>query len=225
MATSAEGCASGECLPSELPFTATATAPPISGFAPLSVERAPTPVSPADDDEESDPQIVVPSFGTAASPRLKDDPTRTLHERWRAAVATVRDASTRHGSSLAHGRILWIRPGDVGIAFTRAAEFHRTMVSTSGRSTVEKALGDHFGQQTRLTIESAAAADAAPPSLAEEEAAVRQQREKGADLTVRRHPAVLAALRILGGEIEHIQVLEPELKDDSAASEPELPDA
>lgn len=155
----------------------------------------------------------------------KDDPTKALQERWRTAVASVREVSTRHGSSLGHGRVLWIRPGDVGIAFTKTSEFHKTMVSTSGRSTVEKALSDFFGRPTRLTIESAAAADAAPPSLAEEETASRQKREQGAGVKVRTHPAVLSALRILGGEIEHIQVLEPERKELPVASDPDLPDA
>lgn len=121
--------------------------------------------------------------------------------------------------------MLWIRPGDVGIAYVKTAEFHKTMVSTSGRSTVEKALSDFFGRPTHLTIESSAAADAAPLSLAEEETSTRQKREHGAGVKVRTHPAVLSTLRILGGEIEHIQVLEPERKEQPQATDPDLPDA
>lgn len=168
------------------------------------------------DDEEPEPP---------PQPSAKDDPTRSLQDRWRAAVNAVREASTRHGSSLSHARVLWLRPGDVGVAFGKNAEFHRTMVSSSGRTTVEKALSDHFGRPTKLTIESAQAAEGAAPSIAEEEAMFRQQREKGADQKVRTHPAVLSALRILGGEIEHIQVLEPERKEQLQATEPDLPDA
>lgn len=223
VATSAEGCASGECIPEEKSATASATPeptapranatpPPVTGFQPSS-----------DAEEDDEPAPVVSAPVVAASG--KDDPTKPLQERWRLAVSAVREASTRHGSSLGHGRVLWIRPGDVAVAFMKTAEFHKTMVSTSGRSTVEKALSDHFGRPTRLTIESTAAAEGAAPSLAEEESAYRQKREQGAGQKIRTHPAVLSALRILGGEIEHIQVLEPERKELPVATEPDLPDA
>lgn len=173
---SAEGCASGACLP-----------------APV----------------ESEPQSRDVGAGSAA-------------DRWRAAVERVKSVSPRHGSSLANGRLLWLRDGEVAIAFTAAAGFHRsTVTAQSGRALIEKELSTHFGKTTRLKVdENAAVADAAPPSVAEQDAQNRAAHEKSTDAMVRSHPALRSVLRALGGEIEHIQVLENELP---AAVESDVP--
>jgi hypothetical protein len=125
-------------------------------------------------------------------------------------VDRVRKASTRHGASLAFARLLWIRPGEVAVAFPKEAAFHRsTITAQSGKALIEKELAEHFGGPTRLVIEEAPElAAAAGPSLAEEEARSRAAHEKSTDQMVRSHPAVRAALRVLGGEVEHIQILE-----------------
>lgn len=193
---SAEGCASGECLPE------------------AEAEAAPEP-SPG---PEPEPQQ-RPLLPSAAVPAA---------DRWRGAVDRVKKASTRHGASLAFGRLLWIRPGEVAVAFPKEASFHRSTVSAqSGKALVEKVLAEHFGAPTRLVIEEAAdVAAAAAPSLAEEEAQSRAAHEKSTDQMVRAHPAVRTALRLLGGEVEHIQVFDrprpgaPELE---AGEEPEGP--
>ncbi len=44
--------------------------------------------------------------------------------RWRPCKA----ASIRHGTALAHGRLLWLRPGEVGLAYAPTAAFHRGQV-------------------------------------------------------------------------------------------------
>ena len=162
---SAEGCASGECLPEE-------------------------PAAPSD----------LP-----------------LSERWRAAVDSLKGQSPRYAKSLAFGRLVALRPGEVALAFPPEAAFHRATCFGSGRPAIEKALGLHFGVPTRLT-EEALAPGAEPKSLAEEELKDRSDREKGIEAKVRAHPAVRAALRILGGELEHVQVLEQER---AVAAEPE----
>lgn len=189
----------------------------------------PTPVAPPAPlgPEEPDDEPPAPIAARPAGPLTRDDPTRALQERWRAAVDAVKVVSTRHGSSLSHGRVLWIRQGEVSIAYTRQAEFHRTVISGSGKVMVEKALSDFFGRPTKLTIEtSAEIANAAAKSLAEEETVIRQERERGADRQVRTHPAILSTLRILGGEIEHVQVVEPERPAPAAAaSDPDNPDS
>jgi len=135
--------------------------------------------------------------------------------------------STRHGASLAYGRLLWIRPGEVAIAYPRGSDFHRaTITAQSGKALIEKTLAEHFGAPTRLLVEEAPElAAAAAPSLAEEEATSRAAHEKSTGAMVRAHPAVRATLRALGGEVEHIQVLDrPRPDAPRAEGEDEPPD-
>ena len=133
---------------------------------------------------------------------------RPVEAVWRAAVEAVRASSSRHAASLAHGRLVALRSGEVVLAYRPEASFHRTTVTgQSGRAAVERLLSEHFGQPTRIVLDDAAAATA-PKSLAEQDAEARTAHEVSTDQTVRGHPAIRAALRILGGELEHIQVLE-----------------
>lgn len=186
---SAEGCASGECLPE-------AAAEPVPAPAP------------------------APAAAPAGNGR--DAPTLPNGERWRAAVELVRAQSPRHGTALAHGRLLWLRPGEVGLAYAPNAAFHRGMVTGgSGKALVEKALSEHFGQPMKLLAQEATAEAAAttPPSIAEQDAQARAAHTQSTEGKVRSHPGVRAVLKILGGEIEHIQVLEPERPSASPAIE------
>ena len=160
--------------------------------------------------EEEPAEAPEPPPAAAPARPGRDSPTQALAERWRAAVDTVRAASARHGASLAFGRLLWIRPGEVGVAYPSAMGFHRTTVTASaGRSIVERALSEHFGRPTRLVVEQAVDGVGATLSVAEEDQQNRSAHERSTEGKVRGHPAVRAALKILGGEIEHIQVLEP----------------
>jgi hypothetical protein len=142
--------------------------------------------------------VPVPPAGGGQAPEVT----------WRAAVEAVRATSARHAASLAQGRLVALRKGEVVLAYRPEASFHRTTVTgQSGRATVERLLGEHFGQPTRIVLDDAAAATA-PKSLAEQDAEARAAHEVSTDQSVRGHPAIQAALRILGGELEHIQVLE-----------------
>jgi hypothetical protein len=148
----------------------------------------------------------------------RDNPRRPLQDRWRAAVDTMRAVSGRHAKSLACGRLLWIREGEVAIGYTPKDGFHKTTVSGSGRAIVEKALFEHFGRPTKLVVQDCAEGDKAEDpgmtagtgtgliSIAEQDASERAAHEKSTEGRVRAHPAVRAALKLLGGEIEHIQV-------------------
>jgi hypothetical protein len=165
------------------------------------------PVALGQEGEPEEPEEPAAAFQRSG----RDDPTRATVERWRAAVDSVRADSARHAASLAHARVLWIRPGDVTVGFPSRAEFHRVQLSGAGKALVEESLSRHFGRPTKLGIEPRPeAAEGAPPSLAEQEATERQARDRGADQKVRNHPAVASILRLLGGEIEHVQPLEPE---------------
>ncbi|PTL79207.1 DNA polymerase III subunit gamma/tau [Vitiosangium sp. GDMCC 1.1324] len=200
----ADGCASGECLPD---------APPVPLAEP---EPEPDSVRPFD---------VHHASGAAASmasmaPSGRDNPRRSLQDRWRATVDTVRGASGRHAKSLACGRLLWIREGEVALAYPPSQGFHKTTVSGgTGRTIVEKALSEHFGRPTKLVVQDCAegdkAADGARPadamgtgliSIAEQDAQERAAYEKSTEGRVRSHPALRSTLKFLGGEIEHIQV-------------------
>jgi DNA polymerase III subunit gamma/tau len=140
----------------------------------------------------------------------RDDPSRPLLERWRAALDTVARESSRHAASLKQGRVLHLREGEVGLAFRPDAGFHRTTVTgQSGRQVVERLLSLHFGRPTRLLVDDRAA-PGGEKSLAELDAEERAEHERATGQSVRSHPAIVATLRILGGELEHIQVLERE---------------
>lgn len=184
---SAEGCASGECLPD--------IAPP---------------------EPEPDPVQAPMSSG-------RDNASRSTAERWRAAVESVKAQSPRHGMALANGRLMWLRTGEIGLAFRPQEGFHRIqLTSPAGRATLDKALAEHFGRPMKLVLEDAPA-DGGPKSLAEEDAQSRAAHEKSTEGKVRGHPAVRSVLKFLGGEIEHIQVYEPE-RPSAAAPAAEAPE-
>jgi len=147
----------------------------------------------------------------ATPPRGRDDPSRPLLERWRATLDTVATESPRHSASLKQARLLYLRDGEVGVAFRGDAGFHRTTVTgQSGRPVVERLLSVHFGRPTKLVLDETPGAAAGSKTLAEIDAEARAEHERATGQSVRNHPAILATLRILGGELEHIQVLERE---------------
>ncbi|WP_245918871.1 DNA polymerase III subunit gamma/tau [Melittangium boletus] len=187
----ADGCASGECLPDAPP--APIPAPEPESVRPFDVHHASRPAAPP----------------MAASGR--DNPRRPLQDRWRSAVDTVKDTSGRHAKSLASGRLLWIREGEVAVAYPPKDAFHKTTVAGgNGRALVEKALSEHFGRPTKLVVQDCADGDTRPEagmvSLSAQDASDRAAYEKSTEGRVRAHPNLRAALRVLGGEIEHIQV-------------------
>ncbi|QRO02849.1 DNA polymerase III subunit gamma/tau [Archangium violaceum] len=203
----ADGCASGECLPDAPPVPLAEPEPEVESVRPFDVHHASGTAAPM-----------------AASGR--DNPRRPLQDRWRAAVDTVRNASGRHAKSLACGRLLWIREGEVAIGYTPKDGFHKTTVAGNGRATVEKALSEHFGRPTKLVVQDVSEADkvAGPDagtgagliSIAEQDAQERTAYEKSTEGRVRGHPALRAALKFLGGEIEHIQVYDQPVRPVSA---------
>lgn len=155
-----------------------------------------------------------PAGGCASGECLPDaappDGELTL-ERWRAVVDQVRAASSRHGIALSFGRVAKLAPGEVTLYFPPAAAFHRTVVfAQSGKATIEKLLAAALLRPTRLLSTEVPPAGTEAASIGETEARQRVQREKDADEGIRGHPSVRAVLRVLGGEIEHVQVLDQE---------------
>jgi hypothetical protein len=192
------------------PFAAPATAAPATRAPfspPAPTTRAPFPPSAPEPEPEPEPEAAPrPAAGG------RDNPNRPLAERWRAAVESVKAVSPRHGAALANGRLVSMRAGEIVLGYLPAAGFHRTAVtSPAGKATIDKALAEHFGRPVKLTVQEVSAEDTAMgPSLAEQDAQSRAAHEKSTEGKVRNHPAVRAVLKLLGGEIEHIQVYEPE---------------
>ncbi|MCY1033187.1 DNA polymerase III subunit gamma/tau [Corallococcus sp. BB11-1] len=302
---SAEGCASGECIPSEEPaaftpeptapltstssaftptghasasepaafvpssneppqaptaFTPAPTAPASTAFVPSSPVAAPTPAAfappgpstgaqpvstastpPAAFTPAPSPAARTPAPAAIAPPRPfapppaalepeppepepppaaapvasgRDNPNRSLPERWRAAVDSVKSTSVRHGTALANGRLLSMKAGEIILGFPPSAAFHKAAVTAAaGKATVDAALASHFGRPVKLTIQDVAQAQEAHGlgmSISEQDSHSRATHEKSTEGKVRGHPSVRAILKMLGGEIEHIQVYEPE---------------
>jgi hypothetical protein len=199
--TSPGGCATRECAPE--PGPAEAPLPASAGWTKVEAPAAAT------IREVAEPAPPAPAPQTHAGPLDR--------AQWRAVVEAVRAESARHGKSLAFGRLLRSDPGELVVAFTAECDFHRSTVSGTGRGLIEEALSRILGRPTRLVVDQHGAASA-PPSLAEEEAKERLAHEKSVESRIRRHPALLATLRMFGGEVEHIQMLERERP---AAAEPE----
>ena len=190
--------------PAPVPPRAFASAPASSP-----VTRAPT--APPAPDLEPDPEP-EPTAVPAPVARSRDNPNLPLGDRWRAAVDSVKGASLRHGTALANGRLLSMRAGEIVLGFLPTAGLHRMTVSAAaGKATIDKLLAEHFGRPVKLSFQDITADDTrAPLSIAEQDAQSRSNHEKSTEGKVRSHPAVRAVLKFLGGEIEHIQVYEPE---------------
>jgi len=131
-------------------------------------------------------------------------------ERWKQAVDAVRLANPRIGKSLSFARMISLANGEARVAFPTDAGFHRATVFGHARAEIEATLGKHLGAATKLVEEKSEAAwQGAPRSVAEQEADDKATRERAIEAKVRANPAVLSVLKILGGNLEHVQVLEP----------------
>ncbi|RKH28451.1 DNA polymerase III subunit gamma/tau [Corallococcus sicarius] len=144
----------------------------------------------------------------------RDNPNRSLPERWRAAVESVKATSVRHGTALANGRLQSMKAGEIVLGFPPSAAFHKAAVTAAaGKATVDAALAAHFGRPVKLTIQDVGQAQEAHGlglSISEQDSHSRATHEKITEGKVRSHASVRAILKMLGGEIEHIQVYEPE---------------
>ncbi len=154
--------------------------------------------------------MVAPIRQTFESKPPTLEMTQPSVEGWKRAVEAVRASHPRLGTSLAFGRLVELGAAEVAIAFPKEAAFHRGSVGGAGKLAIETVLSRHFGRETHLRVdESPERAAAAPPSPAEREALERAAQTQQIEEMVRNHPAVRASIQILGGNIEHIEVLEP----------------
>ncbi len=179
---SAEGCASGECLPE---------APAVAAALPPELHEA---------DEPEPPPPVAPADRTLA----------TDEEKWKRAVDALREVSPRHGKSLSYARFLGFTPEGVRVAFPADAAFHKSQVISMSRPMVEGELARSLGRPIKLVEDTSVQAfQSAARSIAEVELTDRNTRERGIEDKVKSHPALRNVLRHLGGALEHISYLEP----------------
>jgi DNA polymerase-3 subunit gamma/tau len=143
--------------------------------------------------------------GECGSPA--DDPSLPQDERWKRWLASIRDKHAVLYSVLAEGRLAWIRPGEVALAFSSEHAFHRAQVEGGEmRAQAEALLASWFGAPTRLRLDAPLAEG--PLSVAEEERRRREARAAELRRRAREHPAVRAVQSLLGGEITGIDVPE-----------------
>ncbi len=129
--------------------------------------------------------------------------------------------SPRLGKSLSFARFLGFTGAEARIAFASESAFHRSQIFGMSRSTIEAELTRLAGRPLKLAEETNAQVfEHAPKSIAEVEAGEKATRDNDIEVKVRSHPSVKAILKHLGGNIEHIQILEPP----TAKQQPSLED-
>lgn len=162
---------------------------------------SPEPPAPTPEPAAPTPEPPAPSF---PPPAAMDE------QRWLDAVNSVRASSPRLGTSLGFGRLVSFDGSELTLAFTKQSSFHRGFVAGSGRTQIEQLLCAHLGRPVKLRVEEGSSNIAAPLSPAEREAEEKDARSREIHARVRSHAAVEASLRLLGGEIEQIQLLDVE---------------
>lgn len=144
-------------------------------------------------------------------PTSKGDSPQRLMERWRAAIEVVQEkVGVRQAAALKQARLLGLKPGEVLLGFLPSHGLHRSAVMGPQQPRIAQALSEHFGTPTRLVAQDVSPQEPAGlQSVAEQEQQHREAHKNSTEGMVRSHPAIHAVLRLLGGEIEHIQVYEP----------------
>ncbi|HEY3450117.1 MAG TPA: hypothetical protein VGK67_27435 [Myxococcales bacterium] len=152
----------------------------------------------------------------------EEAPDLDLHTTWKAVVAELKAQKKEMlASGLAHGRLLGIAEGRVRLGFAPQDGMFRRQVERSLKE-AEAAIAKVLGRSAGLVVETIDAAHVAEaaPSIAEEETERTRAREETAKKETREHPHVLAAMRLLGGTIEYIRVLE-ETQEEAFATTPD----
>lgn len=158
------------------------------------------------------PPAPAPPEPEPASPAL---PSRQVlpderHARWRAVVDAVGERKRLLGSCLEHARLLTWDEGHLSLGFERGDIYLQNV--TSDRPLLEELLTQALGGPVRLElVELAPDATGMVATLAEaQDQAEREARAERLRLG-REHPAVMAAARLLGADIEDVKDLGGEI--------------
>ena len=189
----------------EEPAAAAPLAAPASGAAP------PTPaLSPAA--PEPSAAVASPIIPLAANP------TAPLEQRWRVLLEAVRAARKMTAASLLeHAVPVSIGPSGVVAGFRKGDALASLLSDKDTRAAVEAAFERALGYRAPLQLTELAASTAPPASatgvaalggsLAEQRQTARAKAKSKRVAMGREHPAVRAALELLGGEIEDVKDL------------------
>ena len=178
-------------------MTAPVVVTPVLESSPSSALRAPSPVSGEGTDDEGGALSALDQF--------------------RRAVEQLRHDNPRLGKSFSHARFVALDGSQLKVAFPADAGFHRATVFGSGREAIEAVLSKSFGRAMKVSEDtSVSSLSNAPKSVAENEASARAAREQRIEQSVRSHPSVVNVMKILGGQLELVHVLEPEAPADEA---------
>jgi len=136
---------------------------------------------------------------------VASDPAAPLDQRWRALVESVR-AARKMSAAAALERALPLRMenGTIAVAF-RNANDALPLEDRDTRAAVEAAFARALGAKAALRIEQAP--ETAQASLHDEKERARKERKVQRLQSGRDHPAVRAAVEVLGGEIEDVRDL------------------
>jgi DNA polymerase-3 subunit gamma/tau len=169
-------------------------------FAKLGAERIAAPASARLQRE------VVSSARTAIAEPEPNGAPLSLEDRWRALISAVKAArKMSQAAALEKGVPLRIVPGTVAVGF-RSPNDALALEDADSRRGVEAAFAGVLGSAVKLVIEKLPA-EAAVESLAEEKERAKGERKGKRLQQGREHPAVRAAVEVLGGEIEDVRDL------------------
>jgi DNA polymerase-3 subunit gamma/tau len=207
--------------PAPAPAAPPATAPIASSApAPAPATPAPAPVAPVTE-PASAPATGPRAEPAAPAPREITDPTAI----WREVVQELRaQRKEMLADSLAHGRVLSLVPGRVRIGYGPLDGMYRSQAAR-GQKDAQAALEKVLGVPCEIVIDSVAASDDSTLSIAEEEYERTRAREERLKREGREHPAVLAAMKIFGGKVEDVRVLEEETDEEFAPAPDDLEEA
>ncbi|HZX94752.1 MAG TPA: DNA polymerase III subunit gamma/tau [Myxococcales bacterium] len=147
---------------------------------------------------------------SASSDQDADEPSSPkpldLHARWRQLIESVRAArKPAAASALEHAVPVKIDRGAVQIAYRKGDGRALILADKETRAAVEAAFEKALGFRAPLIlIEQEAPADG---SVAEQKQKLRARASEGRIALAREHPAVRAAVEVLGGEIEDVRDL------------------
>jgi DNA polymerase III subunit gamma/tau len=169
-------------------------------FAKLGGERVPPPAGARLQRE------VVSSARTAIAEPGPNGAPPPVEDRWPALISAVKAArKMSQAAALEKGVPLRIVPGTVAVGF-RSPNDALALEDAESRRGVEAAFAGVLGSAVKLVIEKLPA-ESAVESLAEEKERAKGERKGRRLQQGREHPAVRAAVEVLGGEIEDVRDL------------------
>jgi DNA polymerase III subunit gamma/tau len=171
--------------------------------------RATAPAEEASPAEAAVPRPAAPNGSEAASngsaPSIAADPAAPMEQRWRALVDSVRAARKMAAAAALERAVpLRIEAGTVAVGF-RNTNDALALEDRDVRAAVEATFARALGTKVALRIEQVP--DAAQKSLHDEKERVRKEQKVQRLQAGRDHPAVRAAVELLGGEIEDVRDL------------------